>query len=173
MKHETVLTDEREICRRFAETHVAELADEAIEWQDSSVLRDGKLRELAKMCAPWTGSQYALSVAQNFATRAAWQLAKQAEKAQPVAWGCKCRVCGEWQKSTPSGMVCAYGHGGAPGINVRLYERPPTPSALLEAAEKFFGLQHIWDDQGVLPDGYWEASDTLCAAIEAHKKGQA
>jgi hypothetical protein len=131
MKHETVLTDEREICCRFAETHVAELADEAIEWQDSSVLRDGKLRELAKMCAPWTGSQYALSVAQNFATRAAWQLAKQAEKAQP-----------------------------------------PTPTALLEAAEKFFGLQHIWDDQGVLPDGYWEASDTLCAAIEAHKKGQ-
>ena len=44
---------------------------------------------------------------------------------EPDGWGCKCSVCGEWQQWTPSGMVCKNGHGGADGINHRLYTTPP------------------------------------------------
>jgi hypothetical protein len=44
---------------------------------------------------------------------------------EPDAMGCKCSECGEWQRWTPSGMVCKNGHGGASGINHRLYTTPP------------------------------------------------
>jgi len=46
-------------------------------------------------------------------------------QAEPDAVGCKCSVCGNWQKWTPSGMVCKNGHGGARGINKLLYSAPP------------------------------------------------
>lgn len=53
---------------------------------------------------------------------------KPAPVQEPDAIGCKCSVCGEWQRWTPSGMVCKNGHGGADGVNHRLYtasaERP-------------------------------------------------
>jgi len=49
-----------------------------------------------------------------------------AAPAQPAnAIGCTCSVCGDWQRWTPSGMVCKNGHGGAPGINHRLYTHQP------------------------------------------------
>jgi hypothetical protein len=44
---------------------------------------------------------------------------------KPDAMGCKCAECGAWQRWTPSGMVCKNGHGGASGINQRLYTTPP------------------------------------------------
>lgn len=40
---------------------------------------------------------------------------------KPTAVGCKCSVCGEWQRWTPSGMCCKNGHGGVPGVNTKLY----------------------------------------------------
>lgn len=40
------------------------------------------------------------------------------------AIGCKCPLCGEWQRSTRSGMVCKNGHGGATGLNRRLFTHP-------------------------------------------------
>jgi hypothetical protein len=36
---------------------------------------------------------------------------------EPDAIGRKCAECGEWQRWTPSGMVCKNGHGGASSIN--------------------------------------------------------
>jgi len=48
-----------------------------------------------------------------------------APKQEPDAMGCKCAECGAWQRWTPSGMVCKNGHGGASGINQRLYTTPP------------------------------------------------
>lgn len=45
----------------------------------------------------------------------------QLQEQKPDAIGCTCSVCGEWQRWTPSGMVCKNGHGGAPGVNQRLY----------------------------------------------------
>jgi hypothetical protein len=60
--------------------------------------------------------------------------------------------------------------GGTATPNVYICQ--PTPSALLEASEKFFGLQENWGGQGIVPAGYWEASNQFRAAIEAYKKGQ-
>jgi hypothetical protein len=48
---------------------------------------------------------------------------------KPDAMGCKCAECGAWQRWTPSGMVCKNGHGGASGINQRLYTTPPAQPA--------------------------------------------
>jgi hypothetical protein len=54
-------------------------------------------------------------------------MAKFTRLAQPQgepAIGCKCPLCGEWQRSTRSGMVCKNGHGGATGLNRRLFTHP-------------------------------------------------
>jgi hypothetical protein len=51
--------------------------------------------------------------------------AKVVSLQEPDAMGCKCSKCGEWQRWTPSGMVCKNGHGGVGGINHRLYTTPP------------------------------------------------
>jgi len=52
---------------------------------------------------------------------------------EPDAMGCKCAECGAWQRWTPSGMVCKNGHGGASGINQRLYTTPPAQPAVPDA----------------------------------------
>ena len=58
----------------FAAEHVVALAQELIEWQDSGLLRDGKLRELA---AIWlsvrTEAHEALNQAEHTAVRAAME----------------------------------------------------------------------------------------------------
>jgi len=53
---------------------------------------------------------------------------------EPAANGCQCVVCGEWQRWTPSGMTCKNGHGGAQGINTKLYTRP-APSEVTAAQQ--------------------------------------
>jgi len=61
---------------------------------------------------------------------------------EPDAIGCTCVICGEWQRWTPSGMVCKNGHGGAEGVNHRLFthsqqassESATTPSSVQEMA---------------------------------------
>jgi hypothetical protein len=55
---------------------------------------------------------------------------------EPVATGCKCSVCGEWQRWTPSGMVCKNGHGGADGVNTCVYPAPQDHIALLRQTLK-------------------------------------
>ncbi len=55
------------------------------------------------------------------------KVAIRAHLAQPQgepAIGCKCPLCGEWQRSTRSGMVCKNGHGGVTGLNRRLFTHP-------------------------------------------------
>ena len=64
--------------------------------------------------------------ANNAITALRKALAEQPAPVQrPDAIGCKCSECGKWQRWTPSGMTCKNGHGGAPGINHRLYTTPP------------------------------------------------
>ena len=58
------------------------------------------------------------------AAKAIEALAEQPAQQEPDAIGCKCSECGKWQRWTPSGMTCKNGHGGAPGINHRLYTTP-------------------------------------------------
>jgi len=56
---------------------------------------------------------------------------------EPDAIGCKCSVCGEWQRWTPSGMCCKNGHGGAPGINQKLYTVPVGIEAITKERDEF------------------------------------
>lgn len=60
----------RDEARTFAATHVRVLAAELVEWQDTGLLADGKLRELA---AIWSKSDEsnAMSLAKSTAVRAA------------------------------------------------------------------------------------------------------
>lgn len=61
---------------KFASENVTALAAELIEWQDTSLLCNGKLRELASMLAP-LGSESSLKIAESFAVRAALETAAQ------------------------------------------------------------------------------------------------
>lgn len=71
----------RERANQFAATHVRELAAEIIEWQDTGLLRNGKLRELA---AIWAEADVfsALTVAERTAFRAALVVASQAAEGE-------------------------------------------------------------------------------------------
>lgn len=60
----------RDAARAFAAAHVRTLAAELVEWQDTGLLRDGKLRELAGIWAKGDESN-AMSLAESTATRAA------------------------------------------------------------------------------------------------------
>jgi hypothetical protein len=72
---------------------------------------------------------------------------KAAQRVQePDAIGCQCAECGEWQRWTPSGMVCKNGHGGASGINQRLYTTPP---AAQPAQEPVAWMVYTQDGQSV------------------------
>ena len=62
------LRDESEA---FAKRYLGECATELIEWGETSLLREGKVRELAKLCSAWAGSQDALPIAERMVNRAA------------------------------------------------------------------------------------------------------
>jgi hypothetical protein len=55
----------------FVNAHLRECAAELLEWSDTGVLRDGRVRELAKLCAQWTGPSNALNVAESYVKHAA------------------------------------------------------------------------------------------------------
>ena len=66
---------------------------------------------------------YMQGIAENAITKATNTPFKDTgvEAGSDEAIGCQCSVCFEWQRWTPSGMVCKNGHGGAPGINRKLF----------------------------------------------------
>lgn len=55
----------------FARRHLQECAGELLTWQDTGTLPDGKMRELARMCAAWTDESNALSIAEHTVQREA------------------------------------------------------------------------------------------------------
>ncbi len=61
----------RDKARRFAAEHLRECAEELREWQDTAILRDGRVRELAKICARFIENHDSLRVAESFINRAA------------------------------------------------------------------------------------------------------
>ncbi|PRF91637.1 hypothetical protein [Burkholderia multivorans] len=65
-----VLKKAREAAIAYANEHVRELAEEIIGWQDSAILLDGRLRDLAKMIEIFD-AHHSLHVAESFAIRAA------------------------------------------------------------------------------------------------------
>lgn len=60
----------RDEARKFAATHVKALSAELVEWQDTGLLPDARLRELATIWAKGDESN-AMSLAESTATRAA------------------------------------------------------------------------------------------------------
>lgn len=64
------IRDTRDEARAFAAENVKALAAELIQWQDSGLLPDGKLRELAAIWAKADESN-SMSLAESAATRAA------------------------------------------------------------------------------------------------------
>lgn len=78
--------------KAFAAQHVAELAREIIELQDTAVLPNGRLRELAEMWRT-VETHHSLRIAEEAAKRAALELASRTPEVshagnwQAVAWG--------------------------------------------------------------------------------------
>jgi hypothetical protein len=60
----------------FAKEHIVEISEEMVEWRNTSLLRDGRVRELSRILMPLADS-YALSVAESYAQRAAYEFVVQ------------------------------------------------------------------------------------------------
>ena len=71
------LIEKRSAAEAFCKQHAIECAQELIEWQDTSLLRDGKLRELAKLCEAFMGNHDGLRGAERMVERRALELAIQ------------------------------------------------------------------------------------------------
>lgn len=63
----------------FAKEHVVVIGEEMLEWQNTSLLREGRVRELSRILTPLADS-YALSVAESYARRAAFEFVVQQRK---------------------------------------------------------------------------------------------
>lgn len=59
----------------FAAANLRECAEELLEWNDTASLRDGKVRELARLCAVWASEHVALPIAERIVQRAALRAA--------------------------------------------------------------------------------------------------
>jgi hypothetical protein len=64
----------RDAATAYAREHARELATELLEWSDTALLRDGRVRELAQMLQVLDAA-HALTLARSFAERAALELA--------------------------------------------------------------------------------------------------
>lgn len=68
----------RRDAQAFAKAHLSECAAELIEWQNTAILRDGRVRELAKLCQQFMCNNDDLRVAESFINRAAVEFAAAA-----------------------------------------------------------------------------------------------
>lgn len=80
------MTDKpREQSIEFAKKHLFECAKEILDWGRTSILCDGKLRELAKTCEAWVRDEsYALGVAEAIVKEEALRAALAQQDAQAV-----------------------------------------------------------------------------------------
>lgn len=71
-----------EIARKaeeFAKEHIVVISEEMLEWQKTTLLRDGRVRELARFLGPLADS-HVLSVAESYARSAAFEFVVQQGK---------------------------------------------------------------------------------------------
>ncbi|WP_176016618.1 hypothetical protein [Burkholderia sp. BCC0398] len=66
---ERELKEARDAATAYAREHVQELAEELLEWSDSTLLRNGRMRELARILQSLDGA-HSLTLARSFAERA-------------------------------------------------------------------------------------------------------
>ena len=71
---ERELKEARDMATAYAREHARELAAELLEWSDTALLCDGRVRELARMLQVLDAA-HALTLARSFAERAALELA--------------------------------------------------------------------------------------------------
>lgn len=61
---------------KFVKQHIVEISGEMVEWRNTSLLRNGRVRELSRILTPLAGT-YALGVAESYAQRAAYEFVVQ------------------------------------------------------------------------------------------------
>jgi hypothetical protein len=61
---------------KFATQNIIEICQEMLEWRSTSLLKNGRVRELSRILTPLADS-YALSVAESYAQRAAYEFVVQ------------------------------------------------------------------------------------------------
>jgi hypothetical protein len=64
---------------KFARQHIVVISEEMLEWRNTSLLREGRVRELSRILTPLARS-YALGVAESYAQRAAFEFVVQQGK---------------------------------------------------------------------------------------------
>lgn len=106
----------------------------------------GTLRGIAAVIASW----------ESRTEPHTWLIAAP-QPVEPDAIGCRCSVCNEWQKYTRSGMVCKNGHGGAPGVNYKLYTAPQVEREPLTPEAYVFELLRGVDSLDAL--AVWRAAE--------------
>lgn len=74
-EHRRVMEEGRE----YVKAHLAECAREMLEWYDTALLRDGRMRELAKILKPISPNYDSLGLAESLVRRAALELAARCE----------------------------------------------------------------------------------------------
>jgi hypothetical protein len=65
--------------KEFAKQHIVEISEEILEWRNTALLKEGRVRELAGILRPLAGS-YALNVAESYAQSAAFEFVVQQGK---------------------------------------------------------------------------------------------
>ncbi|MCO8325955.1 DUF551 domain-containing protein [Burkholderia cenocepacia] len=82
---ERELKEARDMATAYAREHARELAAELLEWSDTALLCDGRVRELARMLQVLDAA-HALTLARSFAERAALELAARRTTPDREAW---------------------------------------------------------------------------------------
>lgn len=77
------LREARTAAEEFAKGNASECAAEIINWQDTAILKDGKVRNLAVLCAKYVGGDHALQAAESLIHRACMERAALASKPEP------------------------------------------------------------------------------------------
>lgn len=65
------LTASRAKAYAFAEEHLSECASELLEWHDTGELVGGRVKVLARLCAPWSTQAQALHMAERLVNHTA------------------------------------------------------------------------------------------------------
>jgi hypothetical protein len=128
------LRDTRNRWETFAREHLKELVAEIIEWQDTALLRDGRVRELAAIIRT-VSDHHALKIAESAVTRAAMEhvalsappLKQEAEAPSPLsAERNQCDGCAVGAHVNRWGHHCMP-DGGLMACTAHLYA-PPAPA---------------------------------------------